>query len=70
MTTKKYTVTGMTCAGCVRTVQRILQNQPGVQQVDVSLDQSEAKITYDETQISTEQLHDALAKMGYALVVA
>jgi copper chaperone CopZ len=70
MTTKKYTVTGMTCAGCRRTVQRILQNQPGVQQVDVSLDQSEAKITYDETQISAEQLHDALAKMGYALVVA
>jgi copper chaperone CopZ len=70
MTTKKYTVTGMTCAGCVRTVQSILQNQPGVQQVDVSLDQSEAKITFDETQISAEQLHDALAKMGYALVVA
>jgi copper chaperone CopZ len=70
MTTKKYTVTGMTCAGCVRTVQRILQNQPGVQQVDVSLDQSEAKITFDETQISAEQLHDALAKIGYALVVA
>jgi copper chaperone CopZ len=34
------------------------------------LDQSEAKITFDETQISAEQLHDALAKMGYALVVA
>jgi Cu+-exporting ATPase len=43
MTTKKYTVTGMTCAGCVRTVQRILQNQPGVQQVQVSLGSERGK---------------------------
>ncbi len=67
MTTKTYKVSGMTCSGCVRTVQTILQNQDGVNMAEVSLEPSEAKIEFDESQTSSEKLREAVAQMGYTL---
>ncbi len=69
MTKKIYQITGMTCGGCVRTVTTILQNQAGVNKVEVSLDPGQAEIEYDESQTSPEKLAKAIGQMGYAMQV-
>jgi copper chaperone len=68
MTKKTYKVNGMTCSGCVRTVQTILQNQPGVNRAEVSLEPSEASVEFDENTTSFEAFSETVAKMGYKLV--
>ena len=41
----------MTCEGCVASVTRSLQRVAGVQDVDVSLGEQRAKVTYDPARI-------------------
>jgi len=69
MTTQKYTVSGMTCSGCVRTVEKILKNQPGVSEVSVQLEPGEAEISFDESTTSAEKLAASIGKMGYEMTV-
>ena len=59
----------MTCSGCVRTVETILKNQPGVNEVIVLLEPGVAEISFDETATSAEKLADAIGKMGYQMSV-
>lgn len=70
MTTKIFPVTGMTCGGCVRTVQNILKNQAGVAAVNVQLEPAQAEITFNEAEINPAHMADVLSKMGYALQTA
>lgn len=70
MTTKIFPINGMTCGGCVRTVQTILKNQPGVAEALVQLEPGQAEITFDEAEISPEKMAEAISKMGYAMQTA
>ncbi len=58
-------VTGMTCAACQARVQRALTKAPGVERASVNLMTNDASVTYDEAEISAEQLIDAVAATGY-----
>jgi copper chaperone CopZ len=42
-------ITGMTCNGCVRHVDKALRGVAGVTAVEVSLPESSAKIVHDES---------------------
>ena len=55
----------MTCGGCVNSVKTVLEKLPGVDQVDVSLDNAEAVIQHDAVQISVEQLKAAISDAGF-----
>ena len=64
-TTRVYTVTGMTCEHCVRTVVDEVSEIPGVSAVDVDLDTG-------RTEVVGEDLHDdairvAVAEAGYSV---
>ena len=52
METVELKVEGMDCEGCVKSVTRMLSGVPGVQQVQVSLAEASAKVTYDPAQAS------------------
>jgi copper chaperone len=56
MSTKSYTVTGMTCAHCVASVTEEVQEIPGVQDVDVVLESGSLTVT------SAEPVDDAAVK--------
>jgi copper chaperone CopZ len=58
-------VTGMTCDGCVRSVQRVLEQLPGVSRVEVSLAQGRAVVHFDPVQCSSDQLAAAVRNAGY-----
>jgi copper ion binding protein len=58
-------VNGMTCQGCVRSVTKALQGVDGVASVEVSLEQAEAKVSYNPREVSVERLKAAVDDAGY-----
>ena len=57
-------VSGMTCAHCVRAVFTSLAGVPGIKQADVTIGQ--AVIEHDGT-VTPEQIRDAIAVAGYTV---
>ncbi len=58
-------IEGMTCASCVRRIEKTLSKVSGVDTVNVNLATEEARVTYDPTLVGLEQLETAVAKAGY-----
>ena len=69
MTTKEITlpVTGMTCASCVRRIEKALAKVDGVQDASVNLATERAKVTYDADAVTLEQMKAAVEKVGYGV---
>jgi copper chaperone CopZ len=59
-------VTGMTCQGCVRSVSRVLQEVPGVDAVEVSLERGEAAVRHDPGRAPPDVLRRAVEDAGFA----
>ncbi len=58
-------VEGMTCASCVRRVERSLAKVPGVADVAVNLATERATVLFDESTASRDDLTVAVEKAGY-----
>jgi P-type Cu+ transporter len=56
---------GMTCASCVRRVEKVLTKLDGVSQAEVNLATEAASVVYDPTKVDPEQLTAAIASAGY-----
>ena len=65
--THRFRVEGMTCASCVRRVERALAGVPGVSSVSVNLATEEAAVAAEG--VRTERLAEALAARGYRLAL-
>jgi copper chaperone len=65
METSVMKVEGMTCGGCVRGVTNVLKALPGVENAEVSLEKSEAKVTFDPARTSPAAFHKAIEDAGY-----
>lgn len=60
-------VTGMTCASCVRRVEKALTRVPGVREASVNLATEQARVTYDPAVATTNDLQTAVEKAGYGV---
>ena len=60
-------VTGMTCGGCVNSVQKVLAALPGVQSVEVSLTPGQARVVVDPTRIDRAALVQAVIDAGFGV---
>jgi len=58
-------VTGMTCASCVRRVERTLSKEEGVAEASVNFAAEKASVTYDPAATSTDELVAAIRDVGY-----
>ncbi|BFN28256.1 mercuric transport protein periplasmic component precursor [Pseudomonas sp. SCT] len=58
-------VPGMTCAACPLTVKKALTKVNGVTGADVSYENREAIVTFDDARTSVEALIKATANAGY-----
>jgi len=65
METTVLKVDGMTCGGCVRSVTNVLKTLPGVADAQVSLEKSEAKVTFDPAMANPAALRKAIEDAGY-----
>jgi len=62
-------IDGMTCASCVRRVERKLQNVPGVEEVSVNLATEKAVVRYDPAKAGVPELVKAVEAAGYGAQV-
>jgi copper chaperone len=65
MATAEIKIEGMSCSGCVSSVTRSLKAVPGVEGVDVSLDEASAKVTYDAALTGVPELKRAVERAGF-----
>lgn len=72
MTTKEITlpITGMTCAMCVKNVERSLNKAEGVDNVIVNLITEKATVNYDSDTLNTQDLVNQVEKSGYGVATA
>lgn len=61
----QLTVTGMTCGGCVASVQKVLSALPGVQTVEVTLTPGQARVVYDPARVDRDALIQAVVDAGF-----
>ena len=66
MTTRTWTVTGMTCGHCVASVTEEVQEIPGVTAVDVVLESGAVTVT-SEQPIADDSVREAVEEAGYQL---
>ena len=60
-------ITGMTCASCVRRVEKALAKVEGVREASVNLATEKARVAYDPAVVRPEQLKSAVEKAGYGV---
>ena len=63
-------VTGMTCASCVRNVERALKKADGVSDVNVNIATERASVTFDPSKLTTNLLIDKIHDAGYGVATA
>lgn len=61
------TVTGMTCGGCVGSVQRVLSAIPGVQSAEVTLTPGLARVVFDPAHTNRDALVQAITAAGFGV---
>lgn len=60
-------VTGMSCGGCVNSVQNVLAALQGVQRVEVSLTPGQARVVYDPSRVDRGTLVKAVVDAGFGV---
>lgn len=58
-------VEGMTCDGCVRSVERKLSKVAGVESARVNLGTGRATVEYDDSEAQPDQFIAAVEQIGY-----
>lgn len=65
MKTEIYDITGMHCSACSSAIERITRKMAGVETSDVNLPMNRLAITYDENQVTAEQITTKIKKAGF-----
>uniref|UniRef100_A0A2K5RMW1 P-type Cu(+) transporter n=1 Tax=Cebus imitator TaxID=2715852 RepID=A0A2K5RMW1_CEBIM len=58
-------IAGMTCASCVHSIEGMISQREGVQQISVSLAEGTGTVLYNPSVISPEELSTAIEDMGF-----
>ncbi len=58
-------VEGMTCGGCVSSIQNALNNREGITSVSVHLDSSTVTIAFDSTVIQQDAIEQTIIAAGF-----
>jgi Cu+-exporting ATPase len=67
LTRKVFTVEGMHCANCARTVEKELNQIEGVAQAGVNFASNRCSIEYDGKKVTPGDLEESVVKLGYTL---
>ena len=63
-------VAGMTCAACVKRVEKTLRGLPGVEEATVNLSAGKAGVVYDADVCTLPQMREAIEDIGYEVPAA
>ncbi|UJL45217.1 copper chaperone CopZ [Virgibacillus sp. NKC19-16] len=62
-------VVGMTCGHCESAVKGALEELNGVTGVEVNIGTGKVDVTYDDAQVTIQDMRDAVEGQGYDVVV-
>jgi copper chaperone CopZ len=62
-----YHVAGMTCDHCEQSIQKGINELPGIQLVEANHEDSTTKVIYDPSQTDEKAIAEAIAKRGYTV---
>lgn len=65
MREERYDISGMHCAACSASVEKVTRRLPGVERSDVNLTTGVMTICYDESQVTPEQIVAKVEKAGF-----
>lgn len=68
--TASIRVLGMTCQSCVRNIEGHISSRPGINQIQVNLDEKNARVQYDPDQLTSELIAEMIDDMGFDASVA
>lgn len=68
--TRVINIDGMTCGGCVKSVNSALTQLDGVQSVDVDLEGNKAAVTYDSSAVAVDAIVEAIEDAGFDAAIA
>ncbi len=63
--TKQIAIEGMTCDGCVRTIEKAVRRIDGINDLRVDRAKAIATVTFDHKRTNLPAIHDAILKAGY-----
>jgi Cu2+-exporting ATPase/Cu+-exporting ATPase len=63
--TEQFPVSGMHCASCASIITRKVKKLSGVSNISVNVGTEKAKIVYDPSMVSIDQMNEEIEKLGY-----
>src|SRR3989344_8089653 len=69
METKTYNIKGMHCASCAATIEKTLKKVAGVHDVQANFGTETAKVSFDDSKTSAQELSKKIEPLGYSFIV-
>jgi copper chaperone CopZ len=60
---KTFTISGMSCGGCVNSLTRVLKSVPGIEPLKIEV--GKAQLRLDAERVTTTTVKDAVARAGF-----
>ncbi|NTV45895.1 MAG: heavy-metal-associated domain-containing protein [Chlorobiales bacterium] len=70
VTTANFTVVGMSCMGCEKSIKTKLLRLDGVKEVDASHKEGRATVQYDSSKVSTDEIAAQINSLGFSAKVS
>ena len=62
-TDKTFTISGMSCGGCVNSLTRVLKAVPGIEPLTIEV--GKAHLRLDADRVNSQTVKDAVARAGF-----
>lgn len=62
-TDKTFTISGMSCGGCVNSLTRVLNTVPGIEPLKIEV--GKAQLRLDTDRVTTQTVKDAVGRAGF-----
>jgi copper chaperone len=63
---KTFTITGMSCGGCVNSLTRVLTSVPGIEPLKIEV--NKAQLRLDADRVTSQTVKDAVERAGFEVV--
>ena len=68
MESKTFDIEGMSCASCAQTIEKATAKLPGMAKASVNLATEKLSVTYDQTEVTEEEIKEAVSDAGYKAI--
>ena len=63
---KTFTISGMSCGGCVNSLTRVLRSVPGIEPIKIEV--GKAQLRLDAERVTSQIVKEAVGRAGFAVL--